>query len=26
PTYKLVKGDAKRQAAFQRELEFIKKN
>lgn len=25
PTYKLVKGDAKRQAAFQRELEFIKK-
>ena len=25
PTYKLVKGDAKRQAAFQKELEFIKK-
>ncbi|ANB60865.1 winged helix-turn-helix domain-containing protein [Anoxybacteroides amylolyticum] len=25
PTYKLVKGDPERQAAFQKELEFIKK-
>ncbi|MBW7652353.1 winged helix-turn-helix domain-containing protein, partial [Anoxybacillus sp. ST4] len=26
PTYKLVKGDPVRQAAFEKELEFIKKN